>query len=218
MRLIIVVEGKTEEEFVNEIIRPYFQSIGFYDITAIKIQTSKGFKGGFVNYQHLKRDIMRLLHESNTLVTTFVDYFRIPNNLPDFENCMKFSQASERIICLEASIKSDIGYEGRFIPYIQQHEFESLLFTNSKSYSIYYDNNVVFAIERIIVQYDNPEDINDSPTTAPSKRLLSIISNYKKVTDGNLIALETGIEQIMIRCPRFRAWIELLQEYCVGNG
>lgn len=210
MRLIIVVEGKTEEEFVNEMLKPYFYSSGFYDITAIKIQTSKGFKGGFVNYQHLKRDILRLLQEPNTLVTTFVDYFRIPSNLPDYDNCMKLIHVGNRITCLEASMKNDVGFEGRFIPYIQQHEFESLLFTRSESFSTYYDAKVVAAIEKVVVQYDNPEDINDSPNTAPSKRLLSIISNYKKVTDGNLIALETGIEQILAKCPRFRTWIEKL--------
>ena len=211
MRLIIVVEGKTEEEFVNELLRPYFYSFGLYNITAIKIQTSKGFKGGFVNYQHLKRDILRLLHEPNTLVTTFVDYFRIPTNLPNYDNCIKLSQVGDRIVCLEASMKSDIGYQDRFIPYIQQHEFESLLFTKSESFSTYYDSKIVSAIEKIVAQYDNPEDINDNPNTAPSKRLLSIITNYKKVTDGNLIALETGIEQILIKCPRFRIWVEKLQ-------
>lgn len=211
MRLIIVVEGKTEEEFVNELLRPYFYSFGLYNVTAIKIQTSKGFKGGFVNYQHLKRDILRLLHEPNTLVTTFVDYFRIPTNLPNYDNCIKLSQVGDRIVCLEASMKSDIGYQDRFIPYIQQHEFESLLFTKSESFSTYYDSKIVSAIEKIAEQYDNPEDINDNPNTAPSKRLLSIITNYKKVTDGNLIALETGIEQILAKCPRFCTWIEKLQ-------
>lgn len=211
MRLIIVVEGKTEEEFVNELLRPYFYSFGLYNITAIKIQTSKGFKGGFVNYQHLKRDILRLLHEPNTLVTTFVDYFRIPTSLPNYDNCIKLPQVGDRIVCLEASMKSDIGYQDRFIPYIQQHEFESLLFTKSESFSTYYDSKIVSAIEKIAEQYDNPEDINDNPNTAPSKRLLSIITNYKKVTDGNLIALETGIEQILAKCPRFCTWIEKLQ-------
>ena len=211
MRLIIVVEGKTEEEFVNELLRPYFYSFGLYNITAIKIQTSKGFKGGFVNYEHLKRDILRLLHEPNTLVTTFVDYFRIPTNLPNYDNCMKLLHVGDRIMCLEASMKSDVGYEDRFIPYIQQHEFESLLFTKSESFSTYYDSKIVSAIEKIVAQYDNPEDINDNPNTAPSKRLLSIITNYKKVTDGNLIALETGIEQILAKCPRFCTWIEKLQ-------
>jgi Domain of unknown function (DUF4276) len=198
MRLIIVVEGKTEEEFVNEILRPYFYGFGFYSVTAIK-------------YQHLKSDVLRLLHEPNALVTTFVDYFRIPTNLPNFDSCQKLPYVTDRIVCLEKSIKNDIGFEGRFIPYIQQHEFEALLFTKSQSFEAYYDKKIVSAIETIIAQYENPEDINDSPNTAPSKRLLDIIPNYKKVTDGNLIALETGIEQILAKCPRFRTWIDSIK-------
>lgn len=62
--------------------------------------------------------------------------------------------------------------------------------------------------------YENPEEINDSPWTAPSKRLMRIMADngeiYDKVTEGNLIAEEIGIEIIMEKCPRFRNWIETL--------
>lgn len=211
-RLIIVVEGKTEEEFVNQVLRPYFISLKIYDVSATKIQTRRGFKGGFVSYEHLKNDITRLLYEPNTFVTTFVDYFRIPTNLPNFDACQKFSNAKDRIICLEEGMKTDIGFGDRFLPYIQQHEFESLLFSKSRSFAAYYDAKIVAAIEQIISQYDTPEDINTNPQKAPSKRLLSLIPKYEKVNDGNLIALETGIETILAQCPRFKVWIETLVE------
>lgn len=209
-RLMIVVEGKTEEEFVKEILKPYFYDLGFYNISAIKIQTRKGYKGGFVNYAHLKNDVLKLLHEPNTLVTTFVDYFRVPTSLPNFNECSKLSNVTNRIACLENSIKADIGFEDRFIPYIQQHEFESLLFSRSQSFAAYYDMEIVSSIEKIIEQYDNPEDINEKPSTSPSNRLLVFIPNFKKATDGILIALETGIEIILEKCPHFRTWIERL--------
>ena len=55
-RLFIVVEGQTEEAFVNELMSPYFIQNGIYDVRPVLIQTSKGHKGGFVNYEHLKND------------------------------------------------------------------------------------------------------------------------------------------------------------------
>ena len=211
-RLFIVVEGRSEEMFVKELLQPYFASLGFYSVTPVKIQTSKGYKGGFVNYQHLKNDILRLLNEKEAIVTTFVDFFRIPNSVPNYDTCMRAGETSMKIDCLEQSMKADIQNAHHFIPYIQQHEFESLIFSSSRAYTLYYTDRVVVAIDRIIAQYDTPEDINDSAMTAPSKRLLAIIPNYNKVNDGNIIALEIGIETILQKCPRFKNWIDTLVE------
>lgn len=208
MRLIIIVEGKTEQEFVNEILKPYFHNLGFYDVTAIKIQTSKGFKGGFVSYLHLKRDVLRLLHEPNTFVTTFVDYFRIPTTMPNYDDCMSQVNVSDKLVCLETNMKNDIGFGDRFVPYIQQHEFEALLFSSNIGFNNYFGERVRTAIDAIIERYENPEDINDSLQTAPSKRILALIPSYHKINDGNLIALEIGIQTILNKCPRFRQWIE----------
>ena len=209
-RVFIVVEGQTEETFVKELLQPYFASLGFHSVTPVKIQTSKRHKGGFVNYQHLKNDLLRLLNETNVIVTTFVDFFRIPNNLPNYEICMKQVTTSKKVACLEENMRIDIQISNNFIPYIQQHEFESLIFSSSKSYTFYYSDKVVTAIENIIDQYETPEDINDMPLTAPSKRLLAIIPDYSKVNDGTIIALEIGLENILQQCPRFRNWVETL--------
>ncbi len=210
MRLIIIVEGKTEQEFVNEILKPYFHGLGFYDVTAMKIQTSKGFKGGFVSYLHLKRDVLRLLNEPNTLVTTFVDYFRIPTTMPNYSDCMDKANVSSKITCLETNMKNDMGFGDRFVPYIQQHEFEALLFSSNIGFRNYFGEKIANAIDVIIAQYESPEDINERPQTAPSKRILSIIPSYHKINDGNLMALEIGIQTIINKCPRFRQWLEQL--------
>lgn len=210
-RLYIIVEGQSEEEFVKELIAPYFQTLGFYDVRGFKIRTSKHGKGGFVNYQHLKKDIERLLKsERNILVTTFVDYFRIPNSLPSYLKCYQQHTATlDRVLCLEKAVALDIN-DNRFLPYIQLHEFEALLFSSNTGFETYYESAIYEQTKQIIHTYPNPELINEHPATAPSKRLLAIISTYKKVLDGNCIALEIGLETILSKCPRFKNWIILL--------
>ena len=124
---------------------------------------------------------------------------------------MEKTQTDTKIECLEKAIQTDIGSSGRFFPYIQKYEFEALLFSSKQVFVENYEAKIANDIAKIIDKYPTPEEINDNPTTAPSKRLLSIIPDYNKVIDGNLIALEVGITQILKQCPRFKAWIELLK-------
>ncbi|KAA6324478.1 hypothetical protein EZS27_026200 [termite gut metagenome] len=81
-RLIIIVEGQTEEMFVKEILAPHLREKGLLNVVPIKIATSSQCKGGFVNYQHLKNDVLKRIRETDVVISTFVDYFRIPNNIP----------------------------------------------------------------------------------------------------------------------------------------
>lgn len=213
-RLFIVVEGQTEEEFVKDLIAPYFQEQGIYVAPTI-IRTSTGHKGGFVNYEHLKNDIFRLLKSQgqDVIVTTFVDFFRCPK-LPEQKEIDAIPSHHRKVEAMERSMASSIN-DWRFIPYIQLHEFEALLFSAVNGFKIYFDEHISEEIQGIIDSFDNPEDINSSPETAPSKRLLRIIPGYDKVVFGNIIALEIGLPVILEKCPRFRKWIELLIRRCI---
>ena len=48
-RVYIVVEGQTEQEFVNTVISPYLQGFGVFSITPVLIRTSRNGRGGMVN-------------------------------------------------------------------------------------------------------------------------------------------------------------------------
>ena len=212
-RLYIVVEGQTEEEFVKDLMAPYFQDRGIY-IYPMIIHTSRGHKGGFANYGHLKNDISRLLKSQgeDVVVSTFVDFFRCPE-LPGVEDWGNFSNHYDKVAGMENAIGRDID-DRRFIPYIQLHEFEALLFSSDKGFVQYFDKEAALQLQEIVKTYANPEDINSSPEGAPSKRLLRIVPDYDKVMYGNIIALEIGMNTILSKCPRFRAWTELLIRKC----
>lgn len=213
-RLYIIVEGQTEQEFVNSIIAPYMQQHGVYSVTPVLIRTSKTGRGGFGNYEHLKNDAKRLLSskKSDFVVSTFVDFFRIPE-VPQKERWEKKATHIEQVEEMEQCIAEDIN-DSRFIPYIQLHEFEALLFSSNKGFESFFSEDNAKDTQQIINTFNNPENINTTPTGAPSKRLLAIKDDYDKVIEGNLIALEVGINDILTKCPRFRAWIEKLIEAC----
>ncbi|MFO7447255.1 MAG: DUF4276 family protein, partial [Ignavibacteriaceae bacterium] len=67
-------------------------------------------------------------------------------------------------------------------------------------------------LETIVDEYPNPELLNDGDTTAPSKRLASLIPGYKKALHGPLIAEEIGIHTLLNKCPRFKQWVEKIVE------
>lgn len=58
--------------------------------------------------------------------------------------------------------------------------------------------------------FENPEMINNSPATAPSKRLIDAIPDYNKVIYGNCVAMDIGLEKIREKCPLFNEWIGCL--------
>lgn len=214
-RLFIVVEGQTEEAFVKELMTPFFMQNGIYDIRPVLIQTSKGHKGGFVNYEHLKNDLLRLLksQRQDVIVTTFVDFFRCPE-LPNQNDIDMLPSHIQKVEAMEKSIYDDIN-DRRFIPYIQLHEFEALLFSSANGFEVYFDDQISKEIQGIIDSFNNPEEINSSPETAPSKRLIRIIPSYDKVIYGNIVALEIGLPVILSKCPRFKRWIDSLIHRCL---
>ena len=212
-RVYIVVEGQTEQEFVNSVISPFLQSFGILSVTPILIRTSRTGRGGMVSYSHLANTIKPLLvsEKNDYVVTTFIDFFRLPHDMPQYENSMKKPNKTEQIKSLEEAINKAID-DRRFFSYIQLHEFEALLFSSNKGFEYYFSEELAEKTASIISSYNNPEDINSSPEGAPSKRLLAIKPDYNKVLEGNLIALEIGIKSILEKCLRFSEWIKTIIE------
>ena len=215
-RLNIVVEGQTEQSFVNEVLAPYLQSKGVASITPILIHTSKTGRGGLVNYHHLHNTVKGLLknqYDGNIVVSSFVDFFRMPNNMPDYDDAMRAGTNLQKVEALQQAMGNSIA-DRRFIPYIQLHEFEALLFSNNNGFEYLWKEEMSSKTKNIVDSFENPEDINSAPETAPSKRLLAINQKYDKVLEGNVIALEVGINEMLAKCPRFADWVSRLISAC----
>lgn len=210
----IICEGQTEEEFVNSILRPYFIGFQIYDVRPILMSTSKGYKGGDVNYDRLKFNVDELLaREKDVLVTTFIDFFRLKSDFPKFEEALSLQDKMERVKFLEQALAENINHQ-RFVPYIQLHEFEGLLFAAKDGFEFLPDLKKTH-LDRLLLAVDekkNPEELNDGELTAPSKRLEQLIPGFDKNKPfyGGIIAEVNTINPILERCSRFRSWMEIL--------
>jgi hypothetical protein len=121
----------------------------------------------------------------------------------------------ERAPHVEAALLQDLaaqmgqGFDQRrFLPFVVMHEFEGLLFSDCAAFAEGAGRPDVQAeLQAIRDQFSTPEDINDGATTAPSKRVETVITGYAKPLHGNLAALAIGLERIRTECPHFRAWL-----------
>lgn len=213
-RLVFIVEGETEEAFVNTIIRRYFQDCGLYNpIQCFKI---KHTQGGMRKYSYVRNDVLNTIYENDVIVTTMFDFYALPHSFPGYDEAKSIVNHQERVIFLEEKMKEDIesknSYLNNYIPYIQLHEFEALVFSSPNGFEALFEENEMDykGIREVIDNFPNPEAINDSPETAPSKRMQKLIKGYNKVTYGISLIEYTGIEIILCKCLHFKDWIEKL--------
>ncbi len=214
VRVNLIVEGQTEETFVRDTIAVHLAQKQVY-ISHRLVKIGSG-RGGLNNYATPRGDIKRWLSEDRqAFVTTMFDFYGLPKDFPGVSMLRENMSPPEKVEIVERALAEDINDE-RFVPYIQLHEFEALLFSDVDKLdlsinSLTQQRSQIGALRRLISQFPNPEDINDGPTTAPSKRLLSLYSGYRKNIVGPLVAEEIGIAVLRARCPHFHNWLLSLE-------
>lgn len=216
-RLVIIAEGETEESFVNNILCPFFCSKGIYN--SIQCFKTKHSHGGMSKYSYIKKDILNIIYEKDVVVSMMIDFYRLPSDFPGFNDLKVTQTHKEQANLLETRIKKDLEDSqnqlfDNFIPYIQLHEFEALVFASISGIDSLFERSEMDynGLMNVIQQYPNPEDINNHPDTAPSVRLKKLISGYNKVLHGIDIINTVGMAELLEKCPRFKTWIESMVE------
>jgi hypothetical protein len=233
IRLHIIVEGQTEETFANDVLAPDLGEAGlFVDAHSITTGRRHGrlFRGGLVRYEHLANDLslwMKQDQHPDSWFTTMVDLYGLPAGFPDRDALPDNLTAAQRTARLEQALAEDIGrrlnglpVSRRFVPYIQLHEFEALLFSEPAAFLEAFPGQQMLAdkLSAIRLQFDSPEDINDGPETAPSKRILGLAPDYEKPVAGLLIAKRIGLARIRQECAHFNDWITRLLALAPTGG
>jgi hypothetical protein len=219
MRLYVLVEGQTEEEFVRTVLGPHLQAHHVWVQTFI-VETSRDALGrkrrGGGRWKHWFRDLQRLTAEQagpDVRFTTLFDLYGLPEDFPGLEKHSGIHDTTARADVLAGEMAEKVA-DWRLIPYLQRHEFEALILAGldvlGGLLDAAQDLNGLMAM-KAMVQASAPEDINDGPTTAPSKRLLGNIPSYRKTVHGPLVVHATGLLALRKACPRFDGWVTKLE-------
>ncbi len=220
-RLIIHVEGPTEDRFVKEVLAPHLYRFGYTTVAARILGNARLRKnrGGIIKWASARKDILNHLKEdSRRSVTTMVDYYALPSDWLGHD-VSHMGASSDKAEAIEAALLKDISESmgdsfnpNRFVPYVMMHEFEAMLFSDCERFGqAIAHTELIPSFQAIRNQFTTPEDIDDSPETAPSKRIEQLIRGYNKPLMGNLAILDIGIDSIRRECPHFGEWMEKLE-------
>ena len=214
-RVLVLVEGQTEERFIKDVLCPHFWEIKIDVIPTIvvtkRVKSGPDFKGGITDYQKVANDLTRLLSDTSAAaITTFIDYYGLPSDFPGMTSRPP-GHPIERVGHVETEWRSEIA-DIRFHPYLMTHEFEALLFSKPEEISLALNDPMALSqLQQVCSSFSTPEGINYDPQTAPSKRTLSISPRYQKTVHGSMVAQRIGLQLIREQCTHFNEWLGWLE-------
>ena len=205
IRLAIVVEGRTEQQFVRLLLAGHLIR---YDVLAEPMLIGESAEaGGDVTIERLTRRMAQVSYHFDA-VTTLVDFYgfrqRPTGDASELEQLIDeaYARAPHRRL-----------REDRVFAYVQMHEFEALLFSDVRA--LVRAAAAAPDAERKLAeardQFASPEEINDRSDTAPSKRITGAVPGYDKVLGGSLAAEAVGLDAMRRECPRFGDWLTRLE-------
>lgn len=220
-RVVVVCEGETEEEFVRDVLAPSFYGANLC-LEPQMVETSPGHRGGALNYDRVKPHLRNVLRQKSApVVTTLFDLYKLDKRFPGFEQSKAISDLGQKLDMLRRELHADIvaaaGCQpSRFIPYIQPHEFEALLFSDVPTLTQiepgWQAASITLTAARAAAV--SPEHINDRPETKPAAHLERELNNpsYRKRRHGPVAAQKIGLVKIEAECVFFAAWLAQIRK------
>ncbi len=217
IRLYVTVEGQSEKEFADKALKPHLAGYAI-DVRPRVVVTNRklGKRGGVLDFEKIRGDMSRLIKEDrygDARFTTMVDLYALPSEFPGWDEARKKTSPLERVKVLEKALETEFD-EPRFIPFIQLHEFEALLYCDLAELQRRIANSEA-GIKALKAEVGAmaPEEINEGATTAPSKRIIRHVPIYErnKVRVGAPAAAAIGLNTLRLKCPHFGDWLSRLE-------
>ena len=230
IEIAALVEGQTELDFVSRVLAPHLGLMGVSIWGTLPGRVHK--RGGVPAWEAVRGDILRYLkHRVGRICTTMFDFYGMPLDWPGRSEAGKAPMEHRGTIVQQAlsqDVASAAGPQFRgelFIPYVQVHEFEALLFADVARTAA----RVAMAcgigtdalkaqLQAILHDAGNPEQINDGQETAPSKRLIHLAPAYHKRLHGVQAALDIGLATMRQQCANFDRWLTQLESVARREG
>lgn len=217
LRLYITAEGQSERKFADDVLKPYLASFSIEVKTRVVITNRKlGKRGGILDFERIRNDLQRLMSEDSkpeARFTTMIDLYALPIEFPGWVEAKTKKLPTERVEIIESAFQKEIS-DQRFLPYIQLHEFEALLYCDLAQLQqrISGTEAAITALAKE-VEYLEPEEIDEGRTTAPSKRIINHVPIYDrlKIRVGAPAAAAIGLPILRKKCPHFNNWISILE-------
>ncbi|MBI3919992.1 MAG: DUF4276 family protein [Armatimonadetes bacterium] len=214
-RVLMLVEGQTEERFVKDVLQPHLLTWGVYAepkiIATRRIKSGGQFKGGITQFRKVEDDLRRLLGDTGAaMVTTVFDYYKFPKDFTGWED-VTARQPAQRVDQLEQAMERYFNHP-RFHSYFMLHEYEALLFTSPETIAKTLNEPARGQeLQSIRDACSGPEKINEGEETHPSRRLENLFPGYRKPLHGPLIIGRIGLNQVRASCPHFNDWLCALE-------
>ena len=174
-RLLIHVEGQTEEDFVNEVLRDHLVVAGYDSVSARIVGNARlrRRRGGIRPWPSVKRDIVNHLKEdTGCIATTMIDYYGLPQQggaaWPGRAEASNLAFESRATHVQDELMEDLIGSldrsfdRSRFVPFVIMHEFEGLLFSDCAAFSRAIGRGDLEGdLAEIREEFESPEEIND---------------------------------------------------------
>ncbi|HFA52199.1 MAG TPA: DUF4276 family protein [Bacteroidetes bacterium] len=220
--IFLIVEGETEEQFYkNQLVQAYRLPDGSYNhyFTVRLIPNKRGNysrsgSGGQASYDSCIDIVKRFLRQAThcELVVLILDYYGLHHT---FKNHLSSQQIDlkQKIEAVQERLERDIN-SPKFKFRLQVHEFEAYLFSDPAIVVSHFGKTEKLdELKAVLAAFDNnPELINDNIETAPSKRLKTLFPEFRKTSDGLLIAQKTGVPTIRKKCLYFNELCNLFDE------
>jgi hypothetical protein len=197
------------------VLRPHLVPYRVF-ASAIGLDNSLAKGGGTIAYNTLRRNIKGMVGSSreHQWVTTMIDLYALPRDYPGWERVAKETGVA-RAQRIEAGM-TDALPNSRFLPFVMVHEFEALVLVDvDRIPSAFPDGEAACAPKRLRQLIGNlaPEDVDDGPATAPSKRIIEVLPAYRnmKAIAGPQITGAIGMAALRAACPHFGQWVALLE-------
>jgi hypothetical protein len=219
-RLLMLVEGQSEEIFVKQTLAPHLLQHGVF-VQPIVLWTKRlasggGYRGGVSSWNQIRRSLLPLTSDTDAWVTTLLDFYGLPEDMPGYQDALLPGNPRERVTGLETRLAAEINHQ-RFIPFLALHEFEAWVFCNATVLASHFDrSDLADKVTQAVAYAGEPELINHGKNTHPKARLQGMATGYKETSDGPTLMGKIGIQAIRAACPHFAEWLVRLER--LGGG
>jgi hypothetical protein len=220
-RLLMLVEGQSEEIFVKKTLTPFLAERGVFVEPPIVLWTKRipsggGFRGGVSNWNQIRKNLTPLTYDTDAWVTTLLDFYGLPEEFPGYQEARGSGDPRGHVVALQERFAAEIGHP-RFIPFFALHEFEAWLFCSPDIVSEHFGSaGLADKVRKAVEHAGEPELINHGEETHPKARLQRMGTGYKETSDGPTLLEKIGIPAIRATCSHFAGWMDRLE--AIGQG